>query len=248
MSSAARDISRSTGSPLQPCLGVKVAAGWLAGLIARRRRFGYPPAMASPAQFWSQFAARYDGHVLSRDAVVLSPRIADAAGPVERVLDAGCGTGQVTVELARIAKRVDAVDFVDEMLTIARRKAQTLGLTNVSFEKMGVDALAFPDGSFDAVVLSNVLHLVDDPGKALREARRVLKPGGKLVAPSYCHAEGLGALLLSHVSALLFRLPVRQRFSVNELLRLVESSGFSIEGREVLRFKMPLVFVEARAA
>jgi phosphatidylethanolamine/phosphatidyl-N-methylethanolamine N-methyltransferase len=203
--------------------------------------------MPSPAQFWSQFAARYDGHLLSRDAAVLSPRIADVVGPVERVLDAGCGTGQVSVELARIAKRVDAVDFVDEMLTIARRKAQTLGLTNVSFEKMGVDALAFPDGRFDAVVLSNVLHLVDDPGKALAEARRVLKPGGKLVAPSYCHAEGLGTLLLSHASALLFRLPVRQRFSVNELLRLVESSGFSIKGQEVVRFKMPLVFVEASA-
>jgi phosphatidylethanolamine/phosphatidyl-N-methylethanolamine N-methyltransferase len=245
MGGRARDVPKqgqidSKGTP-------NAATSWLAGLRGDRGS-GYALAMPSPAQFWSQFAARYDGHVLSRDAVVLSPRIADAVGPVERVLDAGCGTGQVTVELARIAKRVDAVDFVDEMLAIARGKVQSLGLTNVSFEKAGVHALAFPDGSFDAVVLSNVLHLVDDPGKALREARRVLKPGGKLVAPSYCHAEGLGTLLLSHVSALLFRLPVRQRFNVKELLHLVESSGFSIEGREVVRFKMPLVFVEASAS
>ncbi len=76
----------------------------------------------------------------------------------------------------------------------------------------------------------------------------MLKPRGRLVAPSYCHAEGLGALLLSGVSALLFGLPVRQRFTVKELLGLVESAGFCVTGSEVLRFKMPLVFVEAVAA
>jgi SAM-dependent methyltransferase len=77
--------------------------------------------MTSPAQFWSSFSPHYDGHVLSRDAVVLSPRIAQSAGPVARVLDAGCGTGQVTVELARVASQVDAVDFVEETQAIAVR-------------------------------------------------------------------------------------------------------------------------------
>ncbi len=203
--------------------------------------------MIDTARFWSQFASRYDGHVLSRDAAVLGPRIARAVGTAGRVLDDGCGTGQVTLELARVARQVDAVDFVDEMLAIARGKAEALGLANVSFQKMSADTLAFPDATFDAVVLSNVLHLVDDPQKVLEEARRVLKPSGRLVAPSYCHGEGLGTLALSWVSALLFRLPVRQRFSGTRLLQMVESAGFCVTGREVVRFKMPLVFVEATA-
>jgi phosphatidylethanolamine/phosphatidyl-N-methylethanolamine N-methyltransferase len=68
--------------------------------------------LTTPARSWSRFAPRYDGHVLSRDAVILSPRIARAVGPVARVLDAGCGTGLVAAELARVARRVDATDFV----------------------------------------------------------------------------------------------------------------------------------------
>jgi phosphatidylethanolamine/phosphatidyl-N-methylethanolamine N-methyltransferase len=206
------------------------------------------PAMTTPAQFWSRFAARYDGHVVSRDAVVLAPRIAQAVGPVARVLDAGCGTGQVTVELARVARQVDAADFVDEMLAVAREKSRALGLANVSFHRMGVESLDFPDGAFDAVVLSNVLHLVDDPGRALAQAHRVLKPGGRLVAPSYCHAQGLKTLLLSRLTGLVFGVPVLQRFDVDGLLRMVAAAGFAICGREVVRFKMPLVFVEATRA
>jgi len=203
--------------------------------------------MTTPSQFWSDFAARYDGHLLSRDATILGPRIAAAVGPVARVLDAGCGTGQVTVELARIANQVDGADFVQEMLDVARGKTGRLGLTNVSFHQMPVESLSFPDASFDAVVLSNVLHLIDAPDKALSEARRVLKPQGKLVAPCYCHAEGLKTALLSRLTALLFGVPIRQRFGVNRLLVMVESAGFKITEREVVRFKMPLVFVQAIA-
>jgi ubiquinone/menaquinone biosynthesis C-methylase UbiE len=203
--------------------------------------------VTTPSQFWSGFAARYDGHVLSRDATILAPRIAAAVGPVARVLDAGCGTGQVTVELARIAEQVDAADFVQEMLAIARGKTARLGLTNVSFYQMPVESLSFPDAWFDAVVLSNVLHLIDAPDQALAQARRVLKPQGKLVAPCYCHSEGLKSALLSRLTALLFGVPVRQRFGVNQLLAMVESAGFKITGREVVRFKMPLAFVQAIA-
>jgi phosphatidylethanolamine/phosphatidyl-N-methylethanolamine N-methyltransferase len=203
--------------------------------------------MPSRTRFWSRFAARYDGHLLSREAATLSPRTARAVGAAERALDAGCGTGQVTVELARLAKQVDAVDFVDEMLAIARGKTEALGITNVTFGRSGVESLPFPAATFDAVVLSNVLHLVDDPPAVLSEARRVLRAGGKLVAPTYCHAEGLRTLLLSHVTALLFSLPIASRFGAARLLGMVESAGFRVEAREVVRLKIPLVFVEASA-
>jgi phosphatidylethanolamine/phosphatidyl-N-methylethanolamine N-methyltransferase len=201
--------------------------------------------MTDTARFWSRFAARYDGHFITRDAADLGARVARAVGAVDRVLDAGCGTGTHAVELAREARQVDAADFVEEMLAVARRKAAALGLTNVSFHQMGVDALAFPDGTFDAVVLSNVLHLVRDPARVLSEARRVLRPGGKLVAPSYCHAEGLKARVLSRVTALLVGVPILQRFGVERLLRMVDEAGFVVSGREVVPLPIPLVFLEA---
>ena len=204
--------------------------------------------MRSPLEFWSRFAPRYDGHVVSRDAAVLGPRIAAAVGPVDRVLDAGCGTGEVALALARVAKQVDAVDFAEEMLAVAREKTARLGLSNVTFQQMGVESLSFPSASFDAVVLSNVLHLIDEPRNALSEARRVLKPNGRLVAPSYCHAEGLKAAFLSRLTSLLVGVPVRQRFGVGEVLGMVEAAGFRVTAREVVQFKMPLVFIEATAS
>ena len=92
--------------------------------------------MTDTARFWSRFAARYDGRVLSRDAAVLAPRIAQAVGAVDRVLDAGCGTGHVTVELARVARQVDATDFAEEMLDVARKTTAALGLANTHFQRM----------------------------------------------------------------------------------------------------------------
>lgn len=198
-------------------------------------------------RFWSGFAARYDGHMVSREAAGLAPRIASVVGRVERVLDAGCGTGVVALELARVASQVDAADFAEPMLALARSKAGASGLANVTFHRMGVESHSFPDACFDAVVVSNVLHLVADPARALAEARRVLKPSGRLVAPTYCHAEGLKAALLSRVTSLLFGVPVRQRFTIDGLLGKVAAAGFEVTGRELLRFKVPLVFVEARA-
>jgi phosphatidylethanolamine/phosphatidyl-N-methylethanolamine N-methyltransferase len=199
--------------------------------------------MATSLEFWSHFAARYDGHVVSKDAVVLAPRIAAAVGPMARVLDAGCGTGQVTLELARVVTHVDAVDFSEAMVAVARTKAQ--GLKNVTFHTSSVERLGFPNEIFDAVVLSNVLHLVDDPAKALTEARRVLKPSGKLIAPTYCHGEGIGSMFLSRFMGLLFRVPVRTRWRVADFMELVQSSGFEIMSSEVVHFKMPLLFVVA---
>jgi ubiquinone/menaquinone biosynthesis C-methylase UbiE len=199
--------------------------------------------MGTSQEFWSRFAPRYDGHIVSKDADVLAPRIAAAVGSSERVLDAGCGTGQVTIELARVAAQVDAVDFADAMVRVAREKAQ--GLTNVTFNTSGVEQLEFPDKTFDAVVLSNVLHLVDNPSKTLMEARRVLKPSGKLIAPTYCHGENLRSMFLSRIMGLVFHIPVRTRWSVPDLLKLVRASGFKVESGEVVRFKMPLVFVVA---
>jgi SAM-dependent methyltransferase len=200
--------------------------------------------MATSEQFWSRFASRYDGHVVSKDAVVLAPRIAAAVGSVARVLDAGSGTGQVTLELARVARQVDAVDFAEAMVAVAR--AKTRGLTNVTYHVCGVERLAFPDATFDAVVLSNVLHLVEEPDRALAEARRVLKPSGRLIAPTYCHGEGLGSLVLSRLMGLVFRVPVRTRWSVAGLIALVRASGFEVVSSEIVRFKMPLVFVVAK--
>jgi len=93
--------------------------------------------------------------------------------------DLGCGTGQVAAALAPFVSRVIAVDRSADMLQAARRRVRET--TNVEVRRGDLEALPIPDEELDAATLLLVLHHLPDPAAALREAARVLKPGGRLV-------------------------------------------------------------------
>ena len=95
------------------------------------------------------------------------------------VADLGCGTGQVSAALAPFVGRISAVDRSGEMLQTAKRRLREFG--NVEVKRGELEAVPLPDGDFDAAVLMLVLHHVADPAAALREASRILKPGGRLI-------------------------------------------------------------------
>jgi len=106
-----------------------------------------------------------------------------ALAPGEQVLDVACGTGLVTFAAARAVGptgRVVGVDLAGRMVAAAGRRADTLGLANVGFARMDAEALALPDASVDAVLCSLGLMYLPEPAQALREMRRVLRPGGRL--------------------------------------------------------------------
>ncbi|MGW6204050.1 class I SAM-dependent methyltransferase [Streptomyces sp. NPDC055089] len=96
------------------------------------------------------------------------------------VLDVGCGPGTITADLAALVApgRVTAVDTTREILAQAADAASERGLKNVAFAVADVHALDFPDDSFDVVHAHQVLQHVGDPVQALREMRRVCRPGG----------------------------------------------------------------------
>lgn len=99
------------------------------------------------------------------------------------VLDVGCGPGTITADLAELVApgRVTAVDAAQEVLDRARDYAQGRGL-DIRFAVADVHALDFPDDSFDVVHAHQVLQHVGDPVQALREMRRVCRPGGIVAA------------------------------------------------------------------
>ncbi|MFI6105194.1 methyltransferase domain-containing protein [Streptomyces sp. NPDC051310] len=101
------------------------------------------------------------------------------------VLDVGCGPGTITADLAALVApggRVTAVDSAGGVLEQARALAAGRGLDNVEFAVADVHALDFPDDSFDVVHAHQVLQHVGDPVRALREMRRVCRPGGVVAA------------------------------------------------------------------
>ncbi len=99
------------------------------------------------------------------------------------ILDAGCGSGNWSVALARLGYRVYGFDISSQMVAEAQI---VLGEAGLSPEQVNVslgdtEDIKFPNGTFDAIICFNVLDFVPQPGKALQEFWRVLKPGGRLI-------------------------------------------------------------------
>lgn len=97
------------------------------------------------------------------------------------VADFGCGTGVLSVELAKWAKKVVAIDRSSSSLEQAKARAEKAGAENISFLEADLHKLPLPAGKKDLVVISQSLHHVAEPADVLKEAARLLKPQGRIV-------------------------------------------------------------------
>ena len=103
------------------------------------------------------------------------------AAPLGDLLDIGCGQGRVLKLLASRANRAIGVDIDSDARQLARAELLLAGVENCSLRKGNMYELPFADGEFDTIVLDDVLGDADEPILALCEARRLLKPGGRLL-------------------------------------------------------------------
>ena len=143
--------------------------------------------------FWDSVAGVYGlfvNVVNRRTHTALRKIVADLIQPGDCVLECACGTGLLTEVIAQRCARLTATDFAPKMLARAKKNCAAFG--NITFEQADITALGYPNGSFDAVVAGNVIHLLDNPMKALGELDRVCKPGGRLIIPTYMNRDGKG--------------------------------------------------------
>ncbi|KUJ70860.1 ubiquinone biosynthesis methyltransferase UbiE [Streptomyces albus subsp. albus] len=119
-----------------------------------------------------------------RTAANSAAYLLDALRPGMSLLDVGCGPGTITADLAELVApgQVTAVDAAAPVLEQARAVAEDRGLAGIRFAVADVHALDFPDDSFDIVHAHQVLQHIGDPTAALREMRRVCRPGGVVAA------------------------------------------------------------------
>lgn len=145
-----------------------------ARLQRRVQRYGWDLAAADYESLWRAPLAAAQDALLARAALA----------PGERVLDVGCGTGLVTFAAARAVDANGAVLGVDlsgAMVDAAQQRAAADGAPNTRFARMDAAQLDLPDAGFDVVLCALGLMYVPEPERALREMRRVLRPGGRLV-------------------------------------------------------------------
>ena len=108
--------------------------------------------------------------------------------PGSCILDVGCGSGASAIPAGKVAGphgRVIGVDLADRLLAMARAKASAQKLQNVEFRKADMEALGYPDASFDAVVCVFAIFFVPDMIKQVKELWRMVRPGGQLAITTW---------------------------------------------------------------
>ena len=198
--------------------------------------------MKEKSSFWSRWSGRYDAFMRAQaplyDAV--AERIRPQLGRTANVLELACGTGLISQRLAGSVRDLEATDLAPEMIAQAQKKPHS---ARVHYSVQNAESLPYGDETFDAVVIVNALHIMPRPEKVLAEARRVLKKGGVLIAPTFVHGRrsGLRSKLM-HLAG--FR--VFHRWNAEEFARFVGENGFHVQQTAMLGSSIaPLCYLEA---
>jgi ubiquinone/menaquinone biosynthesis C-methylase UbiE len=198
-------------------------------------------------RFWDKFAKRYDAFMkmAAREYPDLIKLILTDVKPDNVVLEIACGTGIISLAVSRKVHQVYATDISQAMIDVATAKAKQEKIQNIVFSVQDGCSLNFEDHTFDVCLIANAFHVMQEPGEALKEVRRVLKPEGLLIAPAYCHGENLKARFISWLISLT-GFKAYHKFTVSSFSDFIEGAGFSILKNQVLRSRFPLAYVLAK--
>lgn len=194
--------------------------------------------------YWERLATRYDLAMLLLGGPLpqMAQRLAADVRGARRVLELGAGTGLATLAIASSAGEVIATDYAEAMVAALSAQVKRARLTNVRCERANLYQPRWPAATFDAVVAANVLHLVPDLPSALAVMRAMLRPGGLLLVPTYCHDETLPSRALSGVMTLT-GFPGQRRFTHQRLADALRAQGLRVVRAELLRGLLPIGYV-----
>jgi ArsR family transcriptional regulator len=147
-------------------------------------------------------------------------------GEIGDLLDIGTGTGRMLEMFGVRAERAVGIDLSRDMLAVARANLERAGLRNCSVRQGDMNQLPFAAGSFDVVVIHQVLHYAERPGEAIAEAARVMRPGGRLVIIDFAPHD-LDYLREEHAHR-------RLGFAEEEVVGWIRRSGLITDGVEHL--------------
>lgn len=198
--------------------------------------------MQEHKNFWDKNAGRYD-RFMRKDRAAYD-EMYELIRPVVRhktVLELAAGTGLIAKHIVNAAAHIEATDASAEMVAEAKRDNHSAKL---HFSVQDMFRLPYANQSFDVVIVSNALHIVPQPEKALAEIRRVLKDDGVLIAPTFTHA---GNSFSGKVRAFFMKrvgFPLHSKWTSEEYLRFLSQNGWMVRKSVALKASFPLTYAE----
>ena len=198
--------------------------------------------MRGHKNFWDKNAGRYD-RFMRKDRAAYD-EMYELIRPIVRhktVLELATGTGLIAKHIVNAAAHIEATDASAEMIAEAKRDNRSAKLY---FSVQDMFSLPYANQSFDVVIVSNALHIVPQPEKALQEIKRVLKDNGVLIAPTFTHA---GNSFSGKAQAFFMKLagfPLHSKWTSEEYLRFLRQNGWAVRKSAVLKASFPLTYAE----
>lgn len=192
--------------------------------------------------FWDKNAGRYDRFMRKNRAAY--EKMYGLIRPVVKgktVLELAAGTGLIAKNIVNAAAHIEASDTSAEMIQEAKRGNHSAKL---HFSVQDMFRLPYADESFEVVIVSNALHIVPQPEKALAEIHRVLRDDGVLIAPTFTHA---GNSFSGKFRAFFMKLagfPLHSKWTSEEYLRFLRQNGWAVRKSIVLKASFPLTYAE----
>ena len=198
--------------------------------------------MKNRRNFWDRTAKIYD-RFMRRDAAAYD-RMYALLRPVVRdktVLELAAGTGLIAKHIANAAGYIEVTDASEQMIRQAERENHA---ENLHFSVQDMFCLPYADAAFDVVIVSNALHIVPQPERALREIKRVLKDDGVLIAPTFTHAENSFPGKVKAFFMKLAGFPLHSKWTNEEYLSFLHQNGWAVRNSVVLKASFPLTYTE----
>ena len=198
--------------------------------------------MRERKDFWDRNAGLYD-RFMRKDGAAYE-MMYEMIQPVVRhktVLELATGTGLIAKHIVNAAALVEATDATTEMIAEANRDNSSAKL---HFSVQDMFCLPYADKSFNVVIVSNALHIVPQPEKAIAEIKRVLKDDGVLIAPTFTHAVNSFTGMVRAFFMRMAGFPLHSKWTSEEYLCFLRQNGWAVRKSVVLKASFPLTYTE----
>ncbi len=201
------------------------------------------------AAFWDKRSKKYDDAIKKHDDVYKKTIETSTSllSSSDIVLDFGCGSGEMSLDIAPQVQRLHGIDTSANMIELANQKARDRRIDNVDFSQMDVFDQGLGTNSFSAIVAFNIFHLVEDVSKVLARLNNLLAAGGLMISQTPCLGDRNFAFrylitILQKVGVA----PAILSLTTDSLESLVSSAHFEIDESKIWDEKNAIQWIVAR--